>query len=410
MGGPARLYVFICLLLAILAVPVDSAENWWDANFESRITFKVDCAKTSPGKTLPFILKISDLELDSSVKPDSFRVVDGKGSILSCQFDDRNGDGKVDGDDELSMLLPVDKKSAVYSLYYSTKRDIKRNVKPDDPGFNWLGVKNTWNSLDNELVRVRTFGKNPGKLSISAKSAGDGWKIVAYLYYDEYKIDKKRGVLRENYRVEQLSSGPVRSILRETWDAKTVGIGKPFLYVKEWSVFKNSRRILLTYSIVNKGKYPIAWGYLCVGFYRVTPNGKLDVSSLRYAANSNGKVVEGALGETLYHSKPDKYPVYPWYDVFCGKPDENSLGIGCVLVKPRPMALFLGLVGKTSKNLRMTETYRHRGMADTIWPGKRVDCVKWYVIHSGNQKSTSEFSELLGGAKLTLLGQMDALK
>jgi hypothetical protein len=399
-----KINIIFCIS-AITAFSTVGGEKWWNPAWESRITFKLDCDKISSTRQIPFILKMSELELKRNVNPASFRVVDAAGNTVPYQFDDKNANGQLDDIDELSILLPVREKSANFAIYYSTSEKIKKENLANT--FQWNGIEGVWNSLDNGLVRIQSFAKNAAKISISAKSADATWKKLAFLYYDSYKIDKKRGVLLTDYKVEQVGAGPVRSILRETWKAKTVGLGKHFLFVKEWSLFSQSCDVLLTYSIVNQGKYPIAWGYMCVGFYRVTPNGTLNRKNLRYAANPKGELIEGALGEMLFQSKLGRNPKYPWYDVFEAGDCKKSFGLGCVVVKPKPMALFLGLVGKTSKNLRMTESYRHRGSADTILPKKKVDCLKWYVIHKGKQKATSELSELLGGAHLTLLGQMD---
>jgi hypothetical protein len=397
--------MFLSLCLAVALAPFClRAEDWWNDKWESRITFKVVCGAPIKDARLPFVLRMSALELGSEVNQASFKVVGAKGQLELCQFDDKNGDGKLDNDDELVMSLPIDKRNASYSIYYSVKKNLPPFPSMASESFQW-NETSVWASLDNGLVKIECNAKTASKQQISLKTDVEKWTLAAQKYYDEYKIDKKWGATVLKSEFKRIGTGPVRSVLRQTWNMRS-GMGKPFQFIKEWSLFSNSNEIMLRYEIVNTGKYPLAWGYRNNGFYDVLPKFSDTPQSLRFAGNDRAKLAAGELGMRIFSPKTGNTAL-PWYDVSTTKIADKTTGFGCVIVKPRPLGRFLGLVGKTTKRLRMTENYISKGKETTIYPGKSARCVKWYIPHKGNYKKIELFRNALANTKLTLLGQMN---
>ncbi len=350
-------------------------------------------------EALPVTLLLGDLPpVVGLVRWPSARVTAPNGSPVLCQVDDLGGDG-VGPEDELAMLVDAPPGETLYTLV------VPATPTPTPAGTVTSGGDAGMVQVDNGLVRVELRAGQGATKRHTIICYHDGEPVVlARSRNDTAKLDDDwQGWRYGDQRVELVASGPVRAVARHVTVFENLRDGKSLELINDYCVWVGRREIESVLRIANtSADQLVLLSYVVTGFYDVSPGGRYEYGSDRFAGNTrDGELAQGELSVTRYHVARGTWRESLWCAAWGPRDDRPPVGLGWIVDDPLH-SIYGAVLGDVARGgshaLRMTISYQFRG--NTLWPGEGQSFHQWLSPELREHEDTRDLRELRAGVSV----------
>lgn len=286
------------------------------------------------------------------------QIKDASGKILPSQWDDLNGNGKIDPEDEISFL--ADLPPGEFSF---TCRFVKSNgkVKVDS------AVKSPVVSIENAFVKVSQHRQKLQLRNFYLKQQNRPLP-VAGAFVLEPRMDNSWKWKNSDFSVKVISAGCVRQVLRVELVKKGIENDKTVKIINDLSVFSGRKEILSRLRFINMSPSQLVQiNTVNAGMYQVMSDGKNPVEDLDFRTiTQRGKVRTSSF--LLKRSASDRVL---WAEV------SGKNGGFAIILSPENVQNFLIRSISGGKAVRMSVLWGFEKAV--LWPGKSVETVSVFM-------------------------------
>ena len=286
------------------------------------------------------------------------QVKDASGKIIPSQWDDLNGNGKIDQEDEISFL--ADLAPGGFSF---TCRFIKSSEKIKVAS----AVKSPVVSIENSFVKVSQHRQKLLLRSFYLKQS-KRWVPVAGAFVLEPRMDNSWKWKNSDFSVKVVSAGCVRQVLRVELVKKGIENDKTVKIINDLSVFSGRNEILSRLRFINTSPSQIVQiNTVNAGMYQVMSDGKNPIGDLSFRTITQS-------GEVRTSSFLLKRPASDrtlWAEV------SGENGGFAMILSPVNVQNFLIRSISGGKAVRMSVLWGFEKAV--LWPGKSVETVNVFM-------------------------------
>ena len=276
------------------------------------------------------------------------QVKDASGKIIPSQWDDLNGNGKIDQEDEISFL--ADLAPGEFSF---TCRFIKSSEKIKAAS----AVKSPVVSIENSFL-LRSFYLKQSKR----------WVPVAGAFVLEPRMDNSWKWKNSDFSVKVVSAGCVRQVLRVELVKKGIENDKTVKIINDLSVFAGRKEILSRLRFINTSPSQLVQiNTVNAGMYQVMSDGIYPIGDLSFRTITQS-------GEVRTSSFLLKRPASDrtlWAEV------SGKNGGFAIILSPENVQNFLIRSISGGKAVRMSVLWGFEKAV--LWPGKSVETVSVFM-------------------------------
>ncbi len=339
--------------------------------------FKINIVNNSSGviSGFPVVSRIGEIGAEGDFN--AVTVKDHSGKTLAGQFDDLDNDGKAGKDDEIAFPADLHPGNNVFTVSFSRQAPAVSGAVKD---------KALELSAENRSVKVSVHRQKPLLRRFFCLKDGK-WQCVAGAFVLEPRMDNSWKWKNSSFRVNVVSAGKVRSVIRCELVKKGTDNGKTVRIINDLSVFNGRNEILSKFIFVNDSANQLVQiNTVNTGMYQVLAEGKTPAGTIRFAGTlQNGRISEGTVDSGSFLLRRPAAGQDIWLDTFAA-----AYGFGVVLADHAKVDNLLARYIAKSRSLRVSALFRLEN--SVLWPGKSAEFDMWMIPYAGTPGAVKDFS------------------
>ena len=308
----------------------------------------------------------------------AIEIKDGAGKIQPSQWDDLNGNGKVDPEDEITFIPTLLPGKNVFSCRWIKTASAVHSTAVDKSGV--LSIKN-------DLVKVSQHTTKLQQRTFFYKNIP-----VAGAFILEPRMDNSWKWKNSAITVKKITSGPLRQTLRVEMVKTGTENGKTVKIINDLSIFSGRQEVLSTLRFVNTSPSQLVQiNTVNTGMYQVLSDGRNPIADLNFSATAKSrgteeKIMSGKLRTSSFLLNRPHLRQVIWGDTVSA-----NGAFGMTATDNVQNFLIRSIAG--GKSIRMSFLFSFEKAV--LWPGRSLS-LTWYMIpHHPEDKSVQQFARTI---------------